>query len=231
MLHIHGVPISVHTRKVIVAAFAKGLAHELHEVVPVIPDNPPANWRELSPTGLIPVIEDEGFILADSSAICAYLDRMHPQQPLYPSEAKAFARALWFEQYAGGTVFRNIVHPLFIEVFVQPNVHQIAPNQARIDAVLDTAVPEVFGYLESQLDTEGFLAGNAMSMGDVAIVSNLITFQYIGFTLDAQRYPKLSAFFDRVLAQPAMRKAIQAEQGAVQAMGLNATCVQEALAA
>ena len=54
MLRIYGVPISVHTRKVIVAAIAKGLAHEVVPVVPVIPDNPPPNWRELSPTGTPP---------------------------------------------------------------------------------------------------------------------------------------------------------------------------------
>ena len=47
MLKIHGVPISVHTRKVIVAALHKGLAYELVPVVPVVPDSLPPNWREL----------------------------------------------------------------------------------------------------------------------------------------------------------------------------------------
>ena len=42
MLKILGVPVSVHTRKVIVAAQAKGLPFEVVPVVPVIPDNPPA---------------------------------------------------------------------------------------------------------------------------------------------------------------------------------------------
>ena len=56
MLKIYGVPISVHTRKVIVAALAKDLPHEVVPVVPVIPDNPPANWRQLSPTGKIPAL-------------------------------------------------------------------------------------------------------------------------------------------------------------------------------
>ena len=66
MLKIYGVPISVHTRKVIVAAIAKGLAHEVVPVVPVVPGNPPPNWRELSPTGLIPALVDGDFTLADS---------------------------------------------------------------------------------------------------------------------------------------------------------------------
>lgn len=230
MLQIHGVPISVHTRKVIVAALEKGLPYELRQVVPVVPDSLPPDWRRTSPTGLIPVISDGDFTLGDSAAICAYLERAHPQQPLYPSEPQAYGRALWFEHYAGGTVFKRVVHPLFIEVFVQPKVNQVAPDPQKIDAVLNTAVPEVFGYLESELGKSRFLAGPVLSMGDVAVVSNLITFQYIGFKLDAARYPRLAALFQAVVLHPSVREAIRREQPAVQGMGLNGDCVRAALA-
>lgn len=230
MLQIHGVPISVHTRKVIVAAIEKGIPYEINQVVPVIPGNPPPDWRTLSPAGLIPAITDDDFTLADSTAICAYLDRAHPAPSLYPGAARAYARALWFEQYAGGTLFRHVVHPLFREVFVQPNVNRTPADPVRIDAVLSTVVPEVFGYLDAASSGDGFLAGRAMSMGDIAVVSNLITFQYIGFALDGTRYPNLSRLFERVILQPAMRRAVQAEQETVRAMGLKNDCVLRALA-
>jgi glutathione S-transferase len=97
MLKIHGIPVSVHTRKVIVAALAKGLPREVVPVVPVIPGNPPPDWRRLSPTGKIPVLTDGGFTLPDSSAICAYLERCHPQPPLVPAAPQDHARALWLE--------------------------------------------------------------------------------------------------------------------------------------
>ena len=173
MLEIHGVPVSVHTRKVIVAAIEKNLPYRINPVVPVIPGSPPPHWRTLSPTGLIPALTDGDFTLADSTAICAYLERMHPGAATLPERARAFATALWFEQYAGGTVFRNVVHPLFREVFVQPKVNQVPADPARIDAVLATAMPEAFDYLESMAGDD-FLAGPALSMGDVAVVSNLI---------------------------------------------------------
>ena len=51
MLKIYGVPISVHTRKVLVAARAKKVPFEN---VPVLPFTPPADWDRLSPTGKIP---------------------------------------------------------------------------------------------------------------------------------------------------------------------------------
>lgn len=229
MLQIYGVPVSVHTRKVIVAAIEKKLPYRIQPVVPVIPGNPPPNWRTLSPTGLIPAITDGDFTLADSTAICAYLERAYPAPLLYPTNARDCARSIWFEQYAGGIVFRDVVHPLFREVFVQPNVNKVATDRARINAVLGSVVPDVFGYLES-VTGDGFLVGPAMSMADVAVVSNLLTFQYIGFALDAVRYPRLSALFERVILQPSVRKAVQEEQGAVQAMGLNNDCVRRALA-
>ena len=219
MLKIYGVPISVHTRKVIVAARLKELPFELQPVVPVIPDNPPANWRELSPTGKIPVLQDGDFTLADSAAICAYLERKQPRPSLYPSDIQAHGHALWLEQYAGGTLFRDVVHPLFHEVFVHPKIKGIATDAARIDQVLTGAMPDALGYLDS-LAGAPFLAGPALSVADVAVASNLVTMQYIGFALDRARFPRLAHLFDRVIRIPAMAEALRAEQPVVQQMGL-----------
>jgi glutathione S-transferase len=133
MLKIHGVPISVHTRKVIVAARLKRLPFEVMPVVPVIPGSLPANWRELSPTGKIPALQDGDFTLADSAAICAYLERKQPEPSLYPRDDRGYSWALWLEQYAGGTVFRDVVHVLFHEVFVNPKVRGIATDPARVE--------------------------------------------------------------------------------------------------
>ena len=78
MLTIHGVPLSVHTRKIIVTAILKKMDYRIEAVIPVIPDNPPANWSSLSPTGLIPVLQDGDYTLADSNAICLYLEKKQP---------------------------------------------------------------------------------------------------------------------------------------------------------
>ena len=229
MLKIHGVPISVHTRKVIVAARLKGLPFELLPVVPVIPGNPPANWRELSPTGKIPVLQDGDFTLADSAAICAYLERKQPQPPLYPSDSRDYGLALWFEQYAGGTLFHDVVHPLFHEVFVHPKIRDIPTNKARIDEVLATTVPEVFGYLDRIAQGE-FLAGRTLSVADIAVTSNLVTFQYIGFELDRRRFPRLAAHFARVCATPAFAQALERERGVVDSMQLRRDFLGQAAA-
>ena len=106
-LQIYGVPFSVHTRKVIVAARLKAIPYEVVPVIPVIPDNPPANWRAMSPTGLIPAIDDDGYLLADSTAILLYLDRKNPEPALIPSGAKDGGRALFLDSWAGSALFRR----------------------------------------------------------------------------------------------------------------------------
>jgi len=229
MLKIYGVPISVHTRKVIVAAILKGLRYEVMPVAPVVPGNPPPNWRVLSPTGKIPVMQDGEFTLADSAAICAYLERTSPKPPIYPTAPREHATALWFEQYAGGTVFHDIVHPLFHETVVHPNIRGIATDAARVNDVCDRTMPEVLGYLDSVCG-DGFLVGPTMTVADVAVASNLVTMQYIGFMLDRARHPKLAALFDRVLRQPAFVEALHAEQPVVQQMGLKSAFLNAVLA-
>jgi glutathione S-transferase len=218
MLRIYGVPLSVHTRKAIVAALAKQLPYELLPVAPVVPASLPPDWASLTPTGKIPVLADGGFVLYDSAAICAYLERLQPQPPLYPADAQAYARALCIEQYAG-TLFASVVHPLFHEEVVHPKIRGIATDRARVDAVLTQAVPKAFGYLDA-LAAGQWLAGDAMSIADIAVVSNLITYQYLGFDLHRQSFPRLAALHDRTIAHPALQAALRGERPALESMGL-----------
>jgi glutathione S-transferase len=228
MLKIYGVPISVHTRKVIVVALAKGLQHEVVPVVPVVPGGPPPNWRDLSPTGKIPVLGDDDFSLCDSAAICAYMERLRPSPSVYPAPAREYAQALSLEQYAG-VLFREVVHPLFHETFVNPKIAKVPINQAKVDAVLSRSVPEHFGYLDSVVKGD-FLVDGQLSIADISVVSNLVTYQYIGFEVDRARFPRLAALFDRVVQQPAVAEALRREQPIVESMGLRVDFLQSALA-
>jgi glutathione S-transferase len=227
MLKIYGVPISVHTRKVLAAARAKKIPFEN---VPVIPFTPPADWDKLSPTGKIPVAVDGDFTLPDSSAICAYLERLHPSPALYPAEPRAQARALWFEEYADGTVFREAVHGLFFEKVIRPNILKQPAEAAAIAAIESQAMPKVFGYLESAA-ASGELAGERLGIGEIAVTSNLVNLHYLGYAIDARRYPKLAAFFKRQTALPAMAAALAAEQPAAAQMGLDRSFMSAAAAA
>ena len=216
MLRIFGVPISVHTRKVIIAALEKALPFENE---PVIPFNPPPGWAELSPTGKIPVVRDGELVLRDSSVICAYLERVHPEPALYPAPAADYARSLWLEEYADGTVFPEVIHGLFFQQVIRPNILKEKADRAAIDAILQQSLPKAFGYLETSLGE--YAAGDAFGIADIALASNLINYRYLGYDIDRRSYPRLAGHFERQLRRPSIRQALNAERPVAASMGLD----------
>ena len=219
MLTIHGVPISVHTRKVIVAAIEKNVAYTNE---PVIPFNPPPGWDRLSPTGKIPVVTDGDRVLRDSSVICAWLERRYPEPALYPADADLLADALWLEEFADGTMFRDLIHGLFFQQVIRPNILKQATDKAVIEWILEQAAPKVLGYLEGQLGGE-HLVGGRFGIADIAVISNLINFHYLGHRLDPARHPRLDRYFRRQIRRPSLVRALEAERPVAASMGLDTT--------
>ena len=216
-LKIYGVPFSVHTRKVIVAARFKSIPYEITPVVPVIPDNPPPNWRSISPTGLIPAIDDDGYVLADSTAIVLYLERKQAQPALLPADPESYGTALFLDAWAG-RFFHDVVHPLFHNQIVNPNIRKTPSDPAAIDTALHRRAPEALAYLE-QRKPGRFLVGGAFSVADLAVVSNLIVFHYLGHRIDAGRYPKLAAYFAG--HRDALAPVLERERPFVESAGLD----------
>jgi glutathione S-transferase len=227
MLKIHGVPVSVHTRKVLVAALHKGIDFELVPVVPIVPETLPANWREISPTSKVPVLSDGDFHLADSAAICAYLERLQPLNPLYPRNDREYARALSIEQYAGA-LFAEVVHPLFFETYVNPNMRMQPADLARVGALETQVAPPMLAHLDRIADG-GFFVGKTLSVADIAVVSNLLNLRYLGFKIDSARYPRLVDLFERALREPAFQKALSRELPVAQSMGFGHDVIAAAL--
>ncbi|HEV7692857.1 MAG TPA: glutathione S-transferase family protein [Hyphomonadaceae bacterium] len=219
-MKIYGVPLSVHTRKVIIAAKVKDIPLDVEVVIPVIPDNPPPNWKAISPTGLIPVIDDDGFILQDSTAIVLYLERKKPTPALLPADAKDYATALSLDAWAGGVMFNRIIHPVFHNQVVNPNIRKVPGDAAAIDKALTQVAPEAFSYLEG-LSPETFFVGDRLSIADIAVVSNLILFHYLGYRIDPKRFPKLAAFFRNHIESSSLQSVLAAEKPFVEQMGLD----------
>ncbi len=216
MLTISGVPISVHTRKTLVTAALKEIDHK---VEPVIPFDPPPNWHELSPTGLIPAMQDGDFTLAESTAICLYLERKRPEPAILPADARESARVLFFDGY-GGHLFRSVVHGLFFQKIISPLILRGSTDQSVIDAILASAQPKAFAFLEGQVAGD-FLVGDRLTLADIAIVSNLINYQYLGFAIESARYPRLARYVDGIIALPPFRQVLAAEQPFAEQMGLD----------
>ena len=168
--------------------------------------------------------------MRDSSVICAYLERKHPEPALYPKDDFAYAQALWFEEFADGTIFRDVVHGLFFQKIIRPNILKQTTDTAVIDGILKGAMPKTFAYLERSLGARYF-AGDRLTIADIAVASNLINYHYLGYRIDGRQYPRLSAFFDSMLRQPSIARAVQQEQKVAGSMGLDQTFLKDLAAA
>lgn len=216
MFTIYGVPLSIHVRKVIVAALEKRLEHHVEAVFPF---DPPPGWRELSPTGKIPALKHGELTLADSSVIVAYLEKRFPELPLNPSDPAQYARALWFEEYVDSQIAPDVIG-LFHQKVLGPMLHKKQPDPAVVDRLLNEDLPPKLDYLEAALQGE-YLVGGRLSMADITLASDLMVFHYLGCRLDAARHPKLAAHFRRMLGRDSFRAAVAAEQPFAAKMGLD----------
>ncbi|NJO32203.1 MAG: glutathione S-transferase family protein [Rhodospirillales bacterium] len=206
----------MHVRKAIVTANLKGIEHT---VEPVIPFNPPPGWDALSPTGLIPAMQDGDFTLAESGAICFYMERLKPAPAMLPADTKACSRVQFFDGYSG-YVFRSVIHGLFFQKIITPAILKGTTDQSVIDNILATTQPKVFDYLESEAGGK-FLVGDSLTLADIGIVSNLINYQYLGFPIDKAKYPKLAKYAAGIIALEPFQRALSNEKPFAEQMGLH----------
>ena len=218
MLKIHGVPFSAHTRKVIITALEKGLSYQL---VPVVPLAPPTGWDELSPLGLIPVMQDGETTLADSSVIGLYLEKRYPEHAFYPADPALLGRTLWIEEFVDGGLAAHVLRGVLMQKVFAPKFLNRAPDQALIEKSVSELIPPKLAYLEKSLSGDWF-AGKSFTIGDVAVASILLNYHYAGLELDEGRYPRLRAFLERALKRESFRRAFEVEiPAAVQVGGLD----------
>ena len=144
MLILYGINLSTFTRKVRLALAEKDLDYRLETAAMGSP-----KVRALHPLGKIPVLEDAGITIPDSSVSIAYLEHAYPARPLYPADAQALARALWLEEYAD-TRLREVTLPFFSENVVKP-LFQGKPADAAVLATAAVPRDHAFDYLERYL--------------------------------------------------------------------------------
>ncbi len=208
MTTVYGVQLSPFSRKVILALEAKDVAFEVN---PVTPFEKPEGFEKISPLRKIPAFEDDQITIADSTVICEYLEQRYPQNPLYPQNMVARARARWFEEYSDTAVL-GVIGPIFFERLVKKVMLQQTPDEARVSQIIEDELPPVFDYLESQLGETGFLVTDTLTVADLALGSHLTNALYSGVEVDAVRWPKLATYTGRLLATELFANRIAADK-------------------
>ncbi len=198
---IYGSSFSPFVRKLLAYCEERGIGFELKAVGIGDPD---PGYAAASPLKKMPAIEDDGYRLADSSAIIHYLEAKHGAA-LIPTEARARGRTIWFEEYAdtvmmacGGAMFFNrVVAPVFL---------RRAGDEAAAARAEAEALPPICDYLESQLcDGREFLVGDSLTIADLAVGSIAVNFDHLGLDL-ASRAPHFDAYARRIRERPSFAK-------------------------
>ncbi len=200
---IHGANASPFVRKTRVAFAEKGVSYELN---PLMPFAPSPEYLKKSPLGKIPCFEDGDFVLPDSSCIVAYLERAHPNPPLYPSDPKEYGRALWYEEYADTRLVENL-GAVFFERVVKAMLKQ-ETDEARVKQVLAEGIPPVLDYLEGEIGDRDVLVGTHFSVADIAATSPFVNFAHGQEKVDAGRWPKVAAYVERIHSRPSYKAII-----------------------
>ncbi len=195
-MKVYGFPISPFVRKVHLVAAEKGIAVELAMSNPA---DPAPEFLAASPFRKIPALIDGDFTLCDSTAIVTYLDAVQPEPPITPGDAKAKARAIWFEEFAD-TILIAAGGKVMFNRFVAPKLMGKPGDEALAEQGLKELGP-IMDYLESQCG-DGWLAGDEFSIGDIAVAATLRSLGYVGLDPDPATHPRTAAWYGRVKARP-----------------------------
>jgi glutathione S-transferase len=193
---IIGSYLSPYVRKVLAALHLKGIEYRIDPIVAFMGDD---RFSALSPLRRIPVLIDERVTLCDSSVILQYLEDRYPAPALLPADIAERARARWLEEYADTRMGEVFIWQLFNQVAIGPHVFGRPTDEAILKRAIEEEVPQVLGYLESQLPAEGFACG-ALSVADLSIVAFFRNYAFARQKLDAARWPRTAAYVARVLA-------------------------------
>ena len=92
MIKLYTHPFSIVPWRVRIALHEKGLEYE-SVITDLYTKKPEQSFLELNPFAQIPVLDDDGFVIAESLAILEYLEEKYPTPALMPTETQLRATA------------------------------------------------------------------------------------------------------------------------------------------
>jgi len=212
-IRIHWASGSPYSWRVLLALEIKGIPFEsrLHSFA--AGDLRLPTFRALNPRGKVPVMEDGDFVLTESLAILAYIERKHPDPPLFGRDAREAGRIMQrvseYASYLDEAVERFIL-PLYYG-----HAHEKEDQVTAAAAVVAVELER----LERSVGDAPWLAGDAVSAADVACYPGIMSVlrasakeQARAFDLRflpfAERHPRLSAWRARMEGLPGYERTV-----------------------
>ena len=204
---VYGASLSPFVRKVLAYGAEKGLELE-HKPLGLGSDDP--DFLAASPFRKIPAFSDGDFGISDSSAIIHYLEAKYPEPALIPSEPKARARVIWFDEFAD-TILCACGAKMFFNRIVAPRFLGREGDLETADKAEKEELPPILDYLERTIPEGGWLVGDGITLADIAVATAFANFRHLGMPVDSRRYPRVAEFAERMLARPSFAGWVERE--------------------
>ncbi len=168
----------------------------------------------LNPAGEVPVLiesageEEDGEdapprVIADSTAICEYLEECVPDPTLLDGDPgiRAEIRRLsaWFDQKFQREVTVNLVDEKINKRFLGLG----APSSSAIRAG-HTNIATHLAYIEYLIERRNWLAGETFSLADISAAAQVSCVDYVG-DVPWDDFPEARTWYARVKSRPSMR--------------------------
>ena len=200
MARLYHVPLSPFCRKVRLTLAEKRIEVELVEERYWERD---PDFLRRNPAGKVPVLKIDGLTLAESGAICEYLDETRPEPRLVPEApaARAEMRRLvgWFDDAFHHEVTTRLLYERVNKKVMKqgyPDSRNVKSGAQRIKFHLD--------YMHNLLDHRRWLAGDALTLADFAAAAHLSALDYIS-DVDWHRSEVVKDWYAKIKSRPAFR--------------------------
>jgi glutathione S-transferase len=201
MLRIWGRANSINVQKVVWACGELGVPYDRTDAGGAFGIVNSPEYKAMNPNSIVPVIDDDGFILWESNAITRYLAAKHGAGTLWPSDLRVRADAdRWMDWQC--TEYSPRMRLAFWNLIRTPKEKQdpAAIEESRAGSEAMTAI------LEAALNGRRFIAGDTFTMGDIPI--GVAVHRWLGLPIRREGRPALEAYYARIMARPAAAKVL-----------------------
>jgi glutathione S-transferase len=207
MVRLLHFPLDPFCRRIRLTLSEMGLAAELLEERPW---EAREDFMILNPAGTLPVlIDDDGTVAAGVEAVGPHLDetRGAGAAALWGTGAEQRAEVRRLVAWFDGKFHHEVTSPLLMEKVVKRFVPAAqgggAPNMNRVRAAI-AALKQHLAYIDSLTSTHNLLAGNVLTVADLAAASHLSVADFTG-DIVWDDVPDAKAWYQRIKSRPSFR--------------------------
>jgi len=199
MIKVWGRVNSVNVKKALWALEELGLKYERTDAGMQfgVVDTP--EYRKMNPMGLVPTLEDDGFIMWESHTIVRYLADKYGKGVLRPMELEPRTIANQWMDWA--FTFQSSVRDAFWNLIRTP----AEKRDAKAIEASRVKSGQLIGILDAALQNRHYVAGS-FSMGDIPIGCEVQ--RWMRLPMERPKMPAVEAWFERLCARPAYKRIV-----------------------